>query len=33
MMNALLVILEYVNMSSRIQSIWKYEEAIGYMEN
>jgi len=33
MMNALLVFLEYVNMPPRIQGIWKYEEAIGYMEN
>jgi hypothetical protein len=32
-MNALLVFLEYVNMPPRVQSIWKYEEAIGYMEN
>lgn len=32
-MNALLVFLEYVNMPPRRQSIWKYEEAVGYMEN
>jgi hypothetical protein len=33
MMNALLVFLGYVNMPPRVQSIWKYEKAIGYMKN
>ncbi len=33
MMNALLFFLEFVNMSPRVWSIWRYEKAIGYTKN
>ncbi len=33
MMNALLFCSEFVNMSPRVWSIWRYEKAIGYMKN
>jgi len=32
-MNALLFCSEFVNMSPRVWSIWRYEKAIGYMKN
>jgi hypothetical protein len=32
-MNVLLFFSEFVNMPSRVWSIWRYEKEVGYMKN